>query len=28
MGCHTEFTIATGVPVYFCDPHKPLSGLD
>jgi transposase, IS30 family len=23
MGCHTEFTIATGVPVYFCDPHKP-----
>ncbi|MYW89633.1 IS30 family transposase, partial [Amycolatopsis rubida] len=23
MGRHHEFTIATGIPVYFCDPHSP-----
>lgn len=23
MACHRQFTIATGVPVYFCDPHSP-----
>ncbi|WP_020660034.1 IS30 family transposase [Amycolatopsis benzoatilytica] len=23
MGRHREFTIATGIPVYFCDPHSP-----
>src|SRR5262249_41304671 len=20
MGCHTGFTVATGIPIYFCDP--------
>jgi IS30 family transposase len=23
MAFHSQFTIATGIPVYFCDPHKP-----
>jgi len=23
MARHTDFTIATGVPVFFCDPHSP-----
>jgi IS30 family transposase len=23
MAYHPDFTIATGIPVYFCDPHKP-----
>ena len=23
MAFHTDFTIATGIPVYFCDPHQP-----
>ena len=22
MAFHADFTIATGIPVYFCDPHK------
>jgi transposase, IS30 family len=24
MAAHKQFTVATGVPVYFCDPHSPL----
>jgi Integrase core domain len=24
MAFHARFTIASGIPVYFCDPHKPL----
>ncbi len=23
MAQHVDFTVATGVPVYFCDPHSP-----
>jgi transposase, IS30 family len=23
MACHAQFTVATGIPVSFCDPHKP-----
>jgi IS30 family transposase len=23
MACHADFTIATGIPVYFCEPRKP-----
>ena len=23
MACHADVTIATGIPVSFCDPHKP-----
>jgi transposase, IS30 family len=23
MACHADLTIATGIPVYFCDPHAP-----
>jgi len=23
MAAHAKFTIATGIPVFFCDPHAP-----
>ncbi len=23
MSSHHEFTVDTGIPVYFCDPHSP-----
>jgi IS30 family transposase len=23
VACHAGFTVAAGIPVYFCDPHKP-----
>ena len=23
MAYHADFTVASGIPVYFCDPHKP-----
>jgi IS30 family transposase len=23
MALHRQFTLATGMPVYFCDPHSP-----
>ena len=26
MADHAEFTIATGIPVHVCDPHKPWQG--
>jgi IS30 family transposase len=23
MGRHVDFTVDTGIPIYFCDPHSP-----